>query len=142
VMGWSSFTSFFVNLPGGIIVDTVGKTGSLLSLSIALVGPPYFFLGFNTSYVVAMIVVTFVRTGSNLWHPAPLSFLIWRRVLILNLLPGVLMGFVVWRLLAKAGTVRVEANGKELTSPSFRPQEFSPHPSRESLRIREGGARY
>jgi FSR family fosmidomycin resistance protein-like MFS transporter len=152
LMGWNSFTSFFVNLPGGIIVDMVGKTGFLLGLAIALIGLPYFFLGFSTSYVVAMIIVTFVGTGNNLWHPAALSFLtkryperkgfaialhamggnlgntlapmaigvaltflIWRHVLILNLLPGVLMGFVLWRLLAKAGMVRVEVKGKELS---------------------------
>jgi FSR family fosmidomycin resistance protein-like MFS transporter len=156
LMGWNSFTSFFVNLPGGMIVDMVGRTGFLFGLSLALTGLPYFFLGFSTSYLVAMIVVTFVGTGNNLWHPAALSFLtkryperkgfaialhamggnlgntlaplaigvaltflIWRHVLILNLLPGVLMGFILWRLLAKAGTVRVEANGKELSMKEY-----------------------
>jgi MFS family permease len=152
LMGWNSFTSFFVNLPGGIIVDMVGKTGFLLGLALALIGLPYFFLGFSTSYVVAMIIVTFVGTGNNLWHPAALSFLakrdpehkgftialhamggnlgsalapmaigvaltflIWRQVLILNLLPGVLMGFILWRLLVKAGTVRAQPNATKLS---------------------------
>ena len=27
LMGWNSFSSFFVNVPGGIIVDMVGKIG-------------------------------------------------------------------------------------------------------------------
>ena len=49
LMGWNSFSSFFVNLPGGTIVDMVGKTGFLLGLFIALVGLPYFFLGFSAS---------------------------------------------------------------------------------------------
>ncbi len=152
LMGWNYFTSFFVNLPGGIIVDMVGKTGFLLGLSIALIGVPYFFLGFSASYVAAMIVVTFVGTGGNLWHPAALSFLAkryperkgfaiaihamganlgdtlapmsigvaltfltWRHVLILNLFPGIIMGFVLWKLLVKAGTVRAEAKGNELS---------------------------
>lgn len=152
LMGWNSFTSFFVNLPGGIIVDTVGRSGLLLGLALALTGLPYFFLGFSASYAVAMIVVTFVGIGTNLWHPAALSFLvkryperkgfaiaihsmggnlgntlapmaigvaltflIWRHVLILSLLPGILMGFVLWRLLVKAGTARIEAKGKELS---------------------------
>ena len=150
LMGWNSFSSFFVNLPGGIIVDMVGKIGLLLGLALALTGLPYFFLGFSPSYVVAMIVVTFVGTGSNLWHPAAfsflakryperkgfaiavhlmggnlgntlaplgigvaLTFLMWRQVLILNLIPGVLMGFILWRLLAKAGRVQAEDKGKE-----------------------------
>jgi len=152
LMGWNYFTSFFINLPAGIIVDMVGKTGFLLSLALALTGLPYFFLGFSASYWVAMIVVIFVGTGDNLWHPAALSFLAkryperkgfaiafhamgsnlgdtlaplaigvaltfltWRHVLILNLLPGVLMGLVLWRLLLKAGTAQDEAKGKELS---------------------------
>lgn len=99
-----------------------------------------------------MIVVTFVGIGSNIWHPAALSFLskrfpqrkglaiavhamganlgdtlapiavgvaltymTWRHVLIINFFPGVLLGFVLWSLLAKAGTIRAEAKGKELS---------------------------
>ena len=152
LMGWNYFTSFFINLPGGLIVDMVGKTGFLLGLAIALTGLPYFFLGFSSSYVIAMIVVTFVGIGNNIWHPAALSFLakryperkgfaialhalgahlgdtlapmavgvaltfmIWRQVLILNFFPGVLMGFVIWRLLARAGTIRTEERRKELS---------------------------
>ena len=150
LMGWNSFSSFFVNLPGGIIVDMVGKIGLLLGLALALTGLPYFFLGFSPSYVMAMIVVTFVGTGSNLWHPAAfsllakryperkgfaisvhlmggnlgntlaplvigvaLTFMMWRQILILNIIPGVLMGFVLWRLLAKAGSIQAEGKGKE-----------------------------
>jgi MFS transporter, FSR family, fosmidomycin resistance protein len=152
LMGWNYFTSFFINLPGGLIVDMVGKTGFLLGLAIALTGLPYFFLGFSSSYVAAMVVVTFVGIGNNIWHPAALSFLakryperkglaiafhalgahlgdtlapiavgvaltfmIWREVLILNFFPGVLIGFVIWRLLARAGTIRTEERRKELS---------------------------
>jgi len=151
LMGWNYFTNFFVNLPGGFIVDTVGKTGPLLGLAIALTGLPYFFLGFSTSYVMAIVAVTFVGIGSNLWHPAALSFLarryperkgfamalhamggnlgstlapmaigvaltflIWRHVLFLNFLPGLFMGFVLWRFV-KAGTVRAERKEKGLS---------------------------
>ena len=150
LMGWNSFSSFFVNLPGGMIVDMVGKIGLLLGLALALTGLPYFFLGFSPGYVMAMIVVTFVGTGTNLWHPAAfsflarryperkgfaiavhlmagnlgntlapmaigiaLTFLIWRHILILNVIPGVLVGFVLWRLLAKAGRIQAEGKGKE-----------------------------
>jgi FSR family fosmidomycin resistance protein-like MFS transporter len=152
LMGWNSFSSFFVNLPGGLIVDLVGKTRLLLGLALALIGLPYSLLGFSHSFAVALIVVTFVGTGNNLWHPAALSFLakryperkglaialhsmggnlgstlaplavgvalsflIWRQVLILNLLLGVLMGFILWRLLDKAGTMRAEGKGKGLS---------------------------
>ena len=152
LMGWNSFSSFFVNLPGGFIVDTVGKTRLLLAMALALTGLPYFLLGFSASYAMAMIVVTFVGIGTNLWHPAALSFLAkrypdrkgyamamhvmggnlgntlaplaiglaltfftWRKVLILNFLPGVLMGLLLWMLLAKAGTVRAESQKKTIS---------------------------
>jgi len=52
-----------------------GKTRLLLGLALALTGFPYLFLGFSGSYAMAMIVVTFVGIGTNLWHPAALSFL-------------------------------------------------------------------
>ena len=152
LMGWNYFTSFFVNLPGGIIVDMVGKTGFLLGLAIALTGLPYFFLGFSPSYVVAMIVVTFVGIGNNLWHPAALSFLAkryperkgfaiavhamgahlgntlapmaigvaltfltWRQVLILNLLPGSPHGIRFVEAPRQAGTIRTDERRKELS---------------------------
>ena len=152
LMGWNYFTSFFINLPGGMVVDMVGKTGLLLGLALALTGIPYFFLGFSASYAVALIVVTFVGIGSNLWHPAALSFLakryperkgfaialhamganlgdtlapmaigvaltfmIWRHVFIINIIPGIIMGFVLWRLLVKAGPLKAEVKGKELS---------------------------
>ena len=152
LMGWNSFMSFFVNLPGGVIVDMVGKTGFILGLSLALTGLPHFALGFSASYVTAMIVVTFLGIGATLWHPAALSFiakrypegrgfaiavhsmganlgdtlapmaigltltfLVWRQVLILNVLPGIFMGLILWRLLIKAENVRTEVKGKGLS---------------------------
>ncbi len=156
LMGWNYFTSFFINVPGGMIVDMVGKTGLLLGASLALTGLPYLFLSVSPSYVVAMIAITFVGIGSNTWHPAALSFLAkryperkgfaiaihamganlgdalapiavgialtlmtWRQVLVFNFLPGVILGFVIWRLLIKAGSIRAEAQGKELTFPEY-----------------------
>ncbi len=146
LMGWNSFSSFFVNLPGGMIVDTIGKTGLLLGLALALTGLPYFVLGFSPNYAVAIIVVTFIGIGANLWHPAAISFLAkryperkgfaisvhmmgghlgntlsplaigvaltfltWRNVLILNVLPGIIMGLVLWKLLARTGMVQEDA---------------------------------
>jgi MFS family permease len=152
LMGWNYFTSFFINVPGGMIVDMVGKTGLLLGSALALTGLPYLFLSASPTYVVAMIAVTFVGIGNNIWHPAALSFLAkryperkgfaiavhamganlgdalaplavgmlltvltWRQVLVMNFFPGVLLGFILWRILVKAGSIRAEAKGKELT---------------------------
>jgi MFS family permease len=152
LMGWNYFTSFFVNLPGGLIVDLVGKTGTLLGLAVALTGLPYALLGFSTSYTMALLCITFVGIGSNLWHPAALSFLarryperkglamalhtmggnvgsacapvaigvaltvlLWRRVLLVNFLVGMLLGFVLWRILAKFETARVDGRRSALS---------------------------
>lgn len=141
LMGWNYFTSFFVNLPGGLIVDVVGKTGLLLGLAVALTGLPYALLGFSTTYATALLCITFVGIGSNLWHPAALAFLarrypdrkglamalhtmggnvgsgcaplaigaaltvlVWRRVLLLNFVGGMLLGYVLWRLLRTVDT--------------------------------------
>ena len=143
LMGWNYFTSFFVNVPGGFVVDLVGKTGVLLGLAVALTGLPYALLGLSTTYATALVCITFVGIGSNLWHPAALSFLArryperrglamalhsmggnlgsagaplamglaltfmaWRRVLLVNFLGGMLLGFVLWRLLAHLDTAR------------------------------------
>ena len=156
LMGWNYFTNFFVNLPGGLIVDTVGKTGLLLGLAMALTGFPYFFLSFSSSYVMAMVFVTFVGIGNNLWHPTALSFLArrfpdrkgfaislhgmgghlgnttapivigvaltfltWRNVLFLSLFPGIITGFVLWRVLAKVGTIRTEGKRKVLSMKEY-----------------------
>ncbi len=75
LMGWNSFSSFFVNLPGGFIVDTIGQTRLLLGLALLLTGLPYMCLAFAVNYLTAMIVVTFTGIGANLWHPAAFSFL-------------------------------------------------------------------
>jgi MFS family permease len=44
-----------------------------------------------------------------------LTFLPWRQVLILNFLPGLIMTLVLWRLLARAGTIMAETKGKQLS---------------------------
>jgi MFS transporter, FSR family, fosmidomycin resistance protein len=155
LIGWKWFASFFINLPGGMVVDMMGKTELILGLALALIGLPYLFLGFSTSYLVAIVAASFIGIGSNLWHPAALSFLAkryperrgfaisihamgghignslaplvigvaltfltWRYVLMLSLLPGILMGLVLWRLLVKTGaggTLRDEAKPRELS---------------------------
>ena len=152
LMGWNYFTSFFVNLPGGLIVDVVGKTGLLLGLAVALTGLPYALLGFSTTYVMALCCIAFVGIGSNLWHPAALSFLArrypdrkgfamamhtmggnlgsgcapiaigaaltllaWRRVLLLNFAGGLVLGYVLWRLLRGVDTRTDRTQGTALS---------------------------
>jgi len=148
LMGWNYFTNFFVNLPADSSWIWWGKP-DYFSFGHGPHGYPYFFLGFSSSYVMAMVLITFVGIGNNLWHPAALSllarrfperkgfaislhgmgghlgntlapiligvaltFLIWRQVLLLSLFPGLIMGFVLWRILAKVGRSEPKGGGK------------------------------
>lgn len=124
------------NVPGGMLVDTVGKKGRLLAASLFWVGFPYALMGFSHSYVLLLVCVSLVGIGNNLWHPtaipalanrfperkglvlslhgmggnvgdalAPLAVgallatLSWRQVVVVNVVPGVLVAFLILALL-------------------------------------------
>jgi sugar phosphate permease len=63
------------NIPGGIIVDTVGKKGYLMATSLFWVGFPYALMSLAHSYWMLLACVTLVGIGNNLWHPAAISTL-------------------------------------------------------------------
>jgi len=129
------------NIPGGMVVDTVGRKGLLMAVSLFWVGFPYLLMSFTHSYWVLLLCVTLVGIGNNLWHPtaipmlaqrfperkglvlsfhgmggnlgdalAPLvagtllAVLSWRSIVILNVIPGVLMAFLILYFL---GTLRI-----------------------------------
>jgi MFS family permease len=129
------------NIPGGMIVDTVGRKGLLMAVSLFWVGFPYFLMSFTHSYWVLLACVTLVGIGNNLWHPtaiptlaqrfperkglalsfhgmggnvgdalAPLAIgallavLTWREIVVLNVIPGVVMAFLI---LFYLGTLRL-----------------------------------
>jgi len=129
------------NVPGGALVDTVGRKGLLMAVSLFWVGFPYLLMGFTHSYLMLLACVALVGFGNSLWHPtaiptlarnfpqrkglvlsmhgmggnagdalAPivvgslLSFLTWRQVVVLNVVPGLVIALV---LLAFLGTLRL-----------------------------------
>jgi sugar phosphate permease len=129
------------NVPGGALVDTVGRKGLLMAVSLFWVGFPYLLMGFTHSYLMLLVCVALVGFGNSLWHPtaiptlarnfpqrkglvlsmhgmggnvgdalAPivvgslLSFLTWRQVVMLNVVPGLVIALV---LLAFLGTLRL-----------------------------------
>ena len=131
------------NVPGGILVDTVGRKGVLMALSLFWVGFPYLLMGFSHGYLMLLGCVALVGFGNSLWHPtaiptlarrfperkglvlsihgmggnvgdalAPLAIgsllavLSWREVVMLNVVPGLVMSFL---LVAMLGTLRVGA---------------------------------
>jgi len=66
------------NLPGGMVVDMVGKKGYLMALSLFWVGFPYALMSLTHSYWMLLACVMLVGIGNNLWHPAALTTLAYR----------------------------------------------------------------
>ena len=63
------------NVPGGAIVDTVGKKGLLMAVSLFWIGVPYCLMGFTHSYWLLLACVALVGIGNNLWHPTAIPTL-------------------------------------------------------------------
>jgi MFS family permease len=63
------------NLPGGMIVDMIGKMGYLMAASLFWVGFPYALMSLTDSYWMLLVCVTLVGIGNNIWHPAAISAL-------------------------------------------------------------------
>src|SRR5438128_7008703 len=73
------------NIPGGILVDTVGRKGVLMALSLFWVGFPYLLMGFtpgvapsgtgSNTYPMLLACVALVGFGNSLWHPTAIPTL-------------------------------------------------------------------
>ncbi|MEK6593202.1 MAG: MFS transporter [Pseudomonadota bacterium] len=66
------------NLPGGMLVDTVGRKGYLMAISLFWVGFPYALMSLTHNYWMLLVCVTLVGIGNNLWHPAAIPTLAYR----------------------------------------------------------------
>src|SRR3954470_11489084 len=134
------------NVPGGILVDTVGRKGLLMALSLFWVGFPYLLMGFSHGYLMLLGCVALVGFGNSLWHPtaiptlarryperkglvlslhgmggnvgdalaplavgALLTWLTWREVVVLNVMPGLVMSLLI---LVFLGTLRLGPKAK------------------------------
>jgi len=63
------------NVPGGIFVDTVGRKGLLMALSLCWIGFPYLIMGLSHAYWMLLACATLVGIGNNLWHPTAIPWL-------------------------------------------------------------------
>lgn len=63
------------NVPGGVLVDTVGRKGLLMAVSLFWVGFPYLLMGFTHSYLMLLVCVVMVGIGNSLWHPTAIPTL-------------------------------------------------------------------
>ncbi|MBX9811598.1 MAG: MFS transporter [Burkholderiales bacterium] len=66
------------NLPGGMLVDTVGRKGYLMAASLFWIGFPYALMSLTHSFWMLLVCVTLVGIGNNLWHPAAIPTLAYR----------------------------------------------------------------
>jgi MFS family permease len=133
LIGLRSITSTLINLPGGMIVDLVGKRMLVMGCAIAWAGVPYLFLGLTTNFYIIATLMAIVGVGNLLYHPAALSslselyptrrgfatamhqlgasfgdtvgplavglaltWMTWREITLLNVVPGLIMSLVFW----------------------------------------------
>ena len=75
IMTIQNLAGAIANVPGGMLVDTVGKKGYLMATSLFWVGFPYALMSLTHSFWMLLVCVTLVGIGGNLWHPAAISTL-------------------------------------------------------------------
>jgi MFS transporter, FSR family, fosmidomycin resistance protein len=63
------------NVPGGVLVDTVGRKGVLMATSLFWVGFPYLLMSFAHGYLMLLGCVALVGFGNSLWHPTAIPTL-------------------------------------------------------------------
>jgi MFS family permease len=63
------------NVPGGVLVDTWGRKGLLMGVSLFWVGFPYLLMSFTHSYLALLGCVALVGAGNSLWHPTAIPTL-------------------------------------------------------------------
>ncbi len=67
--------SAVANIPGGMVVDTVGRKGLLMAVSLFWVGFPYLLIGFSHGYLMLLVCISLVGFGNSLWHPTAIPTL-------------------------------------------------------------------
>lgn len=133
LIGLRSVTATLINLPGGMIVDLIGKRLLVMGCAIAWAGVPYLFLGLTANFVIIATLMGIVGVGNLLYHPAALSslselyptrrgfatamhqlgasfgdtvgplaaglaltYMTWREITLLNVVPGLVMSLIFY----------------------------------------------
>jgi MFS family permease len=73
VISMRQLMSTVVNLPAGMIVDTLGRRSLFMSLALAWAAVPYLLIGLTSSYTVMLVAMGVVGIGNFLWHPAAIT---------------------------------------------------------------------
>jgi MFS family permease len=75
IMTCKYIASAVANVPGGVLVDTVGRKGLLMAVSLFWIGFPYLLIGFTHSYLMLLACIALVGFGNSLWHPTAIPTL-------------------------------------------------------------------
>jgi MFS family permease len=75
IMTCQYMASAVANVPGGVLVDTVGRKGLLMGISLFWVGFPYLLISFTHSYAMLLVCIALVGFGNALWHPTAIPTL-------------------------------------------------------------------
>jgi FSR family fosmidomycin resistance protein-like MFS transporter len=63
------------NIPGGMVVDAIGRKGLLMAVALSWIGLPYLVMGLSHSYWMLLVCAALVGIGNNLWHPTAIPLL-------------------------------------------------------------------
>ncbi len=63
------------NIPGGMLVDAIGRKGLLMAVALSWIGLPYLVMGLTHSYWMLLVCAALVGIGNNLWHPTAIPLL-------------------------------------------------------------------
>jgi FSR family fosmidomycin resistance protein-like MFS transporter len=75
IMTCQYIAAALANVPGGVLVDTIGRKGLLMAVSLFWVGFPYLLIGFTHGYLMLLMCVALVGFGNSLWHPTAIPTL-------------------------------------------------------------------
>jgi len=75
IMTCQYIASAVANVPGGMLVDTVGRKGLLMAVSLFWVGFPYLLISFTHSFPMLLACIALVGFGNSLWHPTAIPTL-------------------------------------------------------------------
>src|SRR5438046_1493843 len=114
------FMSTVVNLPAGIIVDTLGRRNMFMGISLLGMAVPYLAISATSAFWVLALCMALLGVASFLWHPAAITSISEMYPAsrgyglaihelganlgdtLMPLLTGVLLGYLTWRQVMSA----------------------------------------
>jgi MFS family permease len=75
ILTTQAFAGAISNIPGGLFVDSFGRKGLLMAVSLFWIGAPYLLMGLTHDYWLLLTCAALVGIGNNLWHPTAIPLL-------------------------------------------------------------------